>query len=189
MTSPLHIRLARIALQARRRERLWMLACLATVLILITLCGVARGQDGPRTTVSTRVDQSACRELERAAEGQPEPARLSNGTTVGMWFPMPTARLVLCEVQELRLRRQEAALYGREVEIRDQMELLLREQVGLAVLAEDRLKAVVSASERRARDAERDRDAWFRAPWFLVTVGIVLTIGLEVAAVAVLAQL
>lgn len=135
-----------------------------------------------------------CSDLEGLAQGQPEPSRLPGpGQVPGMWFPMPTSRLMLCEVQELRLRRQELSLAEQQLELHRDQAVLLREQVDLAVEAEGRLEGVVTAAERRAKDAELaqekaedELDAWHRSPFLWFGVGIVTTIVLEVAAVMVL---
>lgn len=139
-------------------------------------------------------DAPGCAALEAAVQDQPEPTRVTGpGQVAGMWFPMPTARLVLCEVEQLRALRQLRQVDAREIRLWERQVDFLGEQVTLAVQARDALEGVVSAFVRRARDAEAARneavaelDAWYRSPVLWVSVGVVVAVVLEVAAVLVL---
>lgn len=105
---------------------------------------------------------------------------MNRGDVRGMFFPMPTARLVLCEVRELRLRRRESGILSEEIRQWSARTDLLREQVRLAVEAKNELGQVVDAAERRAREAEADRDSWWRSPVLWFAVGAVVTVALVV---------
>jgi len=88
---------------------------------------------------------------------------------------MPVARLVLCEVRELRIRRRELTLVDQELGLWARQATLLGEQVELAVQARDAFQGVVEAAEQRAQDAEAERNAWYRHPALWFAVGVVVT--------------
>lgn len=125
---------------------------------------------------------SQCQELETAADGAPEPEQIEHNEIAGMFFPMITARLILCEVRELRLRRREAGVDIRLINAwRLQVEFTERQR-DLAVQARDQLADVIEQAERRAREAEGRAGAWYRSPFLWLSVGVVLTVGLYFAA-------
>lgn len=126
--------------------------------------------------------ESHCLELEREANGAPDPELIEWDEVRGMFFPMVTARLMLCEVRELRLRRREVSVDLSLIETwRHQVEVTTRQR-DLAVEARDELEQVIERAERQAHEAEDRAEAWYRSPWFLISLGVVLTVGLYVAA-------
>lgn len=127
-----------------------------------------------------------CADLRGAAQGAPEPSLLQNAGAQGMWFPMATARLVLCEVRELRLRREEVRILAETQDVWALRVRLLEEQVGLAVEARNELGDVVGAAERRARDAEERASAWYRHPGLWFALGVVGTVAIFAAGIAAL---
>lgn len=125
---------------------------------------------------------SQCQELETAADGAPDPEQIEHDGIAGMFFPMVTSRLILCEVRELRLRRREAGVESRLIHAwRLQVDFTERQR-DLAVQARDQLAEVIDVAERRAREAEDRAVAWYRSPFLWLSVGVVLTVGLYFAA-------
>lgn len=122
------------------------------------------------------VEGQGCAKLEQAAEGQPSPLKIDHDGVTGMFFPMPTARLVLCEVKELRVRRRDAVLVDRGLKLWEARTTNLKEQVALAVEARDHLSSVVAASDRRAREAEARLDHWSRSPTMWFALGAAATV-------------
>lgn len=150
---------------------------LYTAFYVLTALGVVLGpgkavsaQLGPVLVASERTP-SACLALE-AAVTEIEPVQLAQNGVPGMWFPMPTARLILCEVRELRVRRQELALADQELALWGRQTALYAEQTALAVEARTALLAMVQGAERRATQAERR--GWFRHPvlWFVLGAAV-----------------
>lgn len=162
--------------RSRRRRAATVRAVLVVVLILGALTGAARAQDGPvsdETRSQTRIDP--CSELRAASEViEAEPTRLMVEGTTGMWFPIPIARLMLCEVRELRARRRVSLLDARELSLWELRVDFTERQLELAVEARDRLEAVVDDADRRAREASEELGAWYRSPILWAVIGIVL---------------
>jgi len=94
---------------------------------------------------------------------------------------------MLADLRELPIRQRELALLNEQLELREGQVERLREMVGLEREAVERSLEAVEAAERRASEAEASRDVWWRNPALWVAVGVVVTVLLEVAAVAVLA--
>ncbi len=118
-------------------------------------------------------DVAGCGALEEKALGQPKPLKIDHDGVTGMFFTMPTARLVLCEVKQLRLHRRDAVLVDRGLRLWEDRTTNLKESVALAVEARDHLGSVVAASDRRAREAEARLDHWTRSPTLWLTIGVV----------------
>jgi len=127
------------------------------------------------TSLPARAQEDPCASL-RPEAAVPEPLRLEHGGVPGMWFPMPTARLMLCEVRELRLRRRGAELDARELGLWERRVELGQERLQLAVEARDELESVLEASERRARSAEEALNDWTRSPVLWFAVGVVAAV-------------
>lgn len=81
----------------------------------------------------------------------------------------------------LRLTDERDALHARALALADRDAELAGEQAAVA-------SAALETALRRARDAEAERDAWWRSPILWLAVGVVLTIALEIAAVFALRQ-
>lgn len=79
----------------------------------------------------------------------------------------------------LRLVDERDELHARALALADRDAELAGEQAAVA-------SAALEAALRRARDAEAERDAWWRSPILWLAVGVVLTVALEIAAVAAL---
>lgn len=79
----------------------------------------------------------------------------------------------------LQLTDERDELHARELALADRDAELAGEQAAVA-------SAALEAALRRARDAEAERDAWWRSPILWLAVGVALTVVLEIAAVAAL---
>jgi len=107
----------------------------------------------------------------------------------GIWFPRRSALSLLADSRELRIQRRFVLLQGEELQlIRIQMNRL-REIADMERNMFESANALAESAERRALEAETSRDAWWRHPALWVAVGVVITILLEVAAVAVFAYI
>lgn len=104
----------------------------------------------------------------------------------GWWFARPTVECFFLRGRQLEaalplihMQRERLRLDDERIALRDRaLELSHRE----AEVAEQHLEAAL----QRAREAEEAADAWFRHPALWFAVGVVVTVVLEVAAVAVL---
>jgi hypothetical protein len=95
---------------------------------------------------------------------------------VGMFFPMATSRLILCELRELSLRRSLVGLQNQENELWQLQVDFVERQLTLAIDARDELENVLERSEQRANEAESRAELWWRSPVFIASISIVLTI-------------
>ena len=127
-----------------------------------------------------------------AAEAEIQPTFTLHQGVEGMWFALPAAKLVLCEVQTLRVLRVDLQAANRSLEIWSHRGDLLQEQVDLAVAAEARMTGVVQTADRRARAAEQGQlaaeselDAWYRSPTLWAAIGAAIVIVLEVVALVI----
>lgn len=141
------------------------------------------------TSLPARAQEDPCASLRAEVPADLEPTRLEHGGVAGMWFPMPTARLVLCEVRELRLRRASSALDARELSLWEARVELGQERLQLAVDARDELESVLEASERRARSAEEALNDWTRSPVLWFAVGVVAAVLVAGAGALLLAEI
>jgi hypothetical protein len=87
---------------------------------------------------------------------------------------MPAARLVLCEVRELEIRREELLLLERERGLLRLHAAILEDQEALAEAAKEEAARSVDVLARRAADAEARADAWWRHPLLWFCLGVVL---------------
>lgn len=152
-------------------------AICTSLAVALLWTGLARAQDAPESPADGCADLRA----PAAVEGLPEPSRLERDGVAGMWFPMPIARLMLCEVRELRVRRREIALDARELAIWEGRVSSFEERLRLAVDARNELESVLEAAERRAREATEAANDWTRSPALWFAVGLAVAIVLAVA--------
>lgn len=113
-------------------------------------------------------------------------AALEHNGVRGFWFEREVALDMLADLSELPIRVREIAMLVEQLDIQDmrieRLDQMLALERSAAVAATDGLQQV----EERAREAEQALDSWWRSPAFLITVGLVGAILLEVAAVFVL---
>jgi len=141
------------------------------------------------SAVSAQAPADACAELRGDAANQPDPSLMDRNGIHGMWFSMPTSRLMLCEVRTLRLESRDRSLVDQELALWGQRVDNLHEQIGLMTQARTALETAIAAAERRARDAEAERDAWYRSPFLWFALGGVAAAALVALAVGVLGSL
>lgn len=104
----------------------------------------------------------------------------------GFWFERSVALDMLADLSELPIRLREIQMLTEQLDIQDvrieRLDQMLALERSATIAATDGLQLV----EERAREAEAALDSWWRSPAFLITVGVVSAILLEVAAVFVL---
>ncbi len=108
----------------------------------------------------------------------------------GFWFPGEKARLVLQDVEELRVLRESHGLLERQLQLRSERMGIKDAQLGattaaldLSMQAEERTMEVVENSERRARVAEEKLDSFWRQPETWLVIGGVLVISIEIVVI------
>lgn len=101
----------------------------------------------------------------------------------GIWFPSEIAHAMLADIKDYNLVKPEIGLLKDRLEIRAERIEFLKEEVSLATAAADKAESVLSAAIKREREAKEELDAWYRSPILWVAAGVVVTVGLEVAAV------
>lgn len=107
----------------------------------------------------------------------------------GFWFERSVALDMLADLSELPIRLREIQMLMEQLDIQDmrieRLDQMLVLERSAAVAATDAFQQ----AEERAREAEDALDAWWRSPLFLVAVGVVGTVLLEVAAILVLVNI
>jgi hypothetical protein len=117
------------------------------------------------------------------------PVSLIHEGNSGFWFPRGVALEILGDLRELPIRQRQIALLEEELELREGQLDRLREMVDLERRASQEAISGLDTTVERARNAEEALQAWWRSPLLWVGVGVVIAIALEVAAVAVLANI
>jgi hypothetical protein len=150
----------------------------ATVILVIEHC----------STVHAQPADAQLPDVAGECRSEVPSAQLAQNGVNGMWFPMPLARCLLERITVLPLYAERVRLYGERLVLSDRLTAIVREQTVLAVREADLARGALEAAVRRAREAEEDRDRWYRSPTFLVCLGVVSTVLLEVAAVLILKE-
>jgi len=105
----------------------------------------------------------------------------------GIWLPLESHRLVLADLKALAETRTRVRLLEDKLVLREQQAVDLRAAADASEGMAKAATATLSASERRVREVEAERDAWHRAPLLWLGVGLVGGLGLALVA-AKLAQ-
>ncbi len=98
-------------------------------------------------------------------------------------FPRTTADCMLARLRLLPPVIRYVSLLEQRLRLDDQRIELRDREVALAVEQAEVATENLETALRRAREAEEEKDAWYRHPAFWFAVGVVITIALEVAAV------
>lgn len=126
--------------------------------------------------------EGPCDELEYEAAASDDPEQIEHEGTRGMFFPMAGARFILCQINELSLRRQEIMILEREQEALVLQVTLTERQNNLLEEARERVVSVLEHTERQLDEAQARSEAWYRHPALWLSVGIVVTVGLFIGA-------
>jgi hypothetical protein len=86
-------------------------------------------------------------------------------------LPVAAHRLVLADLNELKLLRPRVTLLEQKLSIQAENVADLRAARDFAVQAKEESQAATRAQVRLTRKAREERDAWYRSPWFLIPVG------------------
>lgn len=158
-----------------RRSSLASASSLALTLLL-TLPAAAQDLPPPES-----VEAPCAPELEA-----PRRASVAHLGAQGLWFHADLARCMLGRLELLPAYARHVRLLEERAALAEQRDALRAREVSLA--AEEAQAAVLAleAAVRRAREAEADRDAWYRHPALWVVIGVAVTIALEVALVYIL---
>lgn len=147
--------------------------------------GDARAQDAPAVELpAPEALEAACapevtqgRRQLLEVEGQP-----------GIWFHADVARCMAGRLALLPRYARHTRLLTQRLILSDERDGLRAREVALAAAEADTAGNALVAAERRAREAEEARDAWWRHPALWVAIGVVLTVAVEVAAVVILRE-
>lgn len=110
----------------------------------------------------------------------------------GTWFPSAMTRQMLAKIEQLKelnitIDGQDALLVTKDerLAIKDQRITQVKEALALSIKAEARMEAVVLAAVRGQREAEEELDSWYRSPGFLLSMGALGVVIIEVGAIVV----
>jgi len=104
----------------------------------------------------------------------------------GVWVPKWMANDIFSDIKlvpklEKKIEDMDSLLLLRSERIEN-----LKIGISWAEKAEMSAYSALAASDTRAQKAESKLKVWYRHPLFLISIGVVLTVGLEVGSVAVL---
>lgn len=158
----------------------WILGLLIIAAMLIGLIdcsgceGLVHAQEAPLPAVG-----GTC------ASDTPEPrrARLTYGEAPGWWFHRDLAVCMIDRLEALPLYAERVRLLEQRLVLSDERAALQARQVALAEEGEQTAVDALEAAVRARRQAEEDRDAWFRHPAFWAVLGAVIVVVLEAVAV------
>jgi len=148
--------------------------CLGLVVLFLVLPARAGAQELPPPEA---VEAPCVPELEANRR-----ATIEHGGAVGLWFHADLARCMLGRLELLPAYARHVRLLEERIALAGERDLLREHEVELATSEADSARAALEAAVRRAREAEADRDAWWRHPALWAGVGVVLVIVLEVVA-------
>ena len=107
----------------------------------------------------------------------------------GFWFERTFALEMLESLREFEILQYEIRVMEHQLSLRtDQLERL-RESLSLERETSDRLTTELETAQQRAIEAEQRRDKWYRKPAFLISMGVIITLVLEIGAVFLFAYL
>lgn len=111
-----------------------------------------------------------------------------NGSS-GVWFHQAVARCILTRLQTLPLLITRVRLLEERLVISSERHTLRGRQVALAVDEASQARDALEAAIREARAEREASQRWYRHPAFWLSVGVVITIGLEAVAIWAFSQL
>ena len=92
----------------------------------------------------------------------------------GVWFPAPTAKRVLADVQELRLLRERLALIDTQLALKEErIEILALKLAGADEIA-DNQEQIAEIRGQRLAEIEQESKSWYRSPFLWLGVGVVV---------------
>jgi hypothetical protein len=163
-------------------DRSAIAALLLIVGVLIAECGTAHAQDLELPPPETLEAQCA----PEVTSGRRQTLEVEGQT--GLWFHIDVARCMANRLALLPRYARHVRLLEERLEVAEERDALRAREVALAVQEADAARGALEAAIRRAREAEEERDAWYRHPVFLVAVGVVLTVVVQVGAVLILRE-
>jgi len=122
-------------------------------------------------------------EISFAEEQVPSGAiKLEHDGVVGMWMPMEMARKSLSDAKELKITKENLQLIDTKLSIKNERILYLNE---IKLNLEKELSVVEESHNACLAELDEVEDPpWYKHPALWLGVGIVLTVVVEVAAVA-----
>lgn len=117
---------------------------------------------------------------------EPDKAEQDYKGVHGVWFHLEVARCLAGDVKELaKLRADTIPKLELRIKETDEAMALIREQLKLSVAEGQAASKAIEAAVRGRREAEEDMNAWYRSATFLIGMGVLATVVVEVALVLV----
>lgn len=146
--------------------------------VLVGSCAVAVAQDAPqRPLVLPDLSEPCAPDV-----APPRRAEAQHEGVDGFWFEGHVARCMLSRLTLLDRLSSRVRLLEERYTLSSDRDARQRRLVALADEAASRATEAHSVVTRRWREAEEALNVWYRHPLFLVTVGAVAIIALEIAA-------
>lgn len=111
---------------------------------------------------------------------------LVHGGKEGVWLPLEMSAQILADVKASDLLRLEVGELKLQLSTRLERVEVLKEAVRQSEIAETRERQLRTFAIAERDKARKDLKRWYRHPLFLILVGVVGTVVLEVAAVKII---
>lgn len=144
-----------------KKSNLSSLASVTSALIVIMFSSIAQAQVPELPDVN-----EAC--APEVSENRR--ASIAHAGVAGVWFHGDVARCMLGRLTALPLYARRVGLLEDRLQVSDERTALLNEAIQLGDQQQAQFQIALEAAVRRAREAEEERDAWYRHPalWFVV---------------------
>ena len=116
-------------------------------------------------------------------------AVLEHDGDAGIWFHVDVARCILGELAAAPEYRARVSLLEQRLELSVERDALQLRRVATAEEEAAAASGALESAERRAREAEESRDAWYRHPALWAAIGAVLVAIVGVGAIWALKSL
>lgn len=112
--------------------------------------------------------------------------RVEHEGKVGIWMPDEMAQKVLADVAELEATKKLVEDLKSSISLRDERITLKDDAIEASEKAEKKAIESLAVAIQAKEEAEKKLKVWYRHPAFWATMGIVITVGLEVGCVKLL---
>lgn len=110
---------------------------------------------------------------------------LTHNGQEGIWFPAPMAKLILSDVKELEVTRDLVTDLRAKLDFKEERIVALKEALAASESSEKRMTATVAQAIADRDAATKKLNKWYRHPALWASVGVVLTVVLEVVIIQI----
>ena len=105
---------------------------------------------------------------------------------IGVWMPLHLAKRVQINVERARLRKLKIGELELKLDVRQERVDSCKEALATSETSRDHALTAANKMDEVVHDLENKNEAWYRKPIVWFGAGVVVTVLLEVAAIAIL---